>query len=192
MSKAIPTSKYHWFEDDQVFILWNWVWSEDNDEDNESRDGSDGTSGEQCTDVGNEDDDDNECDDDNEGNGDEEEDSETMDDGIPAITHCVIFKCIGYTKEHRYQEVLIDTSEKHRKGESVPVKLEREPDNPYDCNAIAFMCKLNDKWERIGYVVTEALSDVSTAIRNKKSSKFISNGSSRSCSDNLDGMQELQ
>ena len=88
--------------------------------------------------------------------------------------------------------MLIDAGKKHRKGESFPVKLEREPDNPYDCNAIAFMCKLDDKWERIGYVVTEALSDVSTAIRNKKSSKFISNGSSRSCSDNLDGMQELQ
>ena len=126
MSKAIPTSKNHWFEDDQVFILWNWVWAEDNDEDNESRDGSDGASGEQYTD------DDNECDDDNEGDGgDEEEDSGTMDDGIPAITHCVIFKCIGCTKEHRYQEVLIDAGEKHRKGESVPVKLEREPDNPY-------------------------------------------------------------
>ena len=141
-----------------MFILWNWVWVEDDDEDVESRDGGDGASGneEQCTDV------------DNEGDDDEEEDSEATDDGIPAITHCVIFKCIGCTKEHCYQEVLVKASEKHRKGENIPVKLEREPDNPYDCNAIAFMCKTDDKWERIGYVVTEALSDVSTAMRNKK------------------------
>jgi len=30
------------------------------------------------------------------------------------------------------------------------------------------MCKTDDKWERIGYVVTEALSDVSCAMRNKE------------------------
>jgi len=44
---------------------------------------------------------------------DEEEDS---DDGIPAIAHCVVFICIGCTKEHCYQEELINASEKHRKG----------------------------------------------------------------------------
>jgi len=61
---------------------------EDDGKDVESRDSSDGASGneEQCTNVDNEDDDD------------EEEDSEATDDGIPAITHCVIFKCIGCTK----------------------------------------------------------------------------------------------
>jgi len=61
--------------------------------------------------------------------------------------------------------VLINASEKCRKGENVSVKLEREPDNPYDCNAIAYMCKADDKWERIGYAVTEALSDVSAVQR---------------------------
>jgi len=102
VGKSIPTGKYHWFEDDQVFVLWNWVWVEDDDEDIESRDCnemSDGTSGnkEQSTDD------------------DKEEDS---DDGIPAITHCVVFKCLGYIKEHHYQEVLINASEKHIKGKT--------------------------------------------------------------------------
>ena len=43
-----------------------------------------------------------------------------------------------------------------------------EPDNQYDSKAIAFMCKLDNSWERIGYVVQEALDEVHEAIRNKK------------------------
>ena len=91
MSKRIPTDKYYWFENDQVFVLWNWVWVEDDNrednEDHESRDGNemnDGASGneDQSTDADNKDDEDNV---------DKEEDS---NDGIPAITHCVVFKCI--------------------------------------------------------------------------------------------------
>ena len=31
-------------------------------------------------------------------------------DGIPVITHSVVFKCIGYTKEDRCQELLREKS----------------------------------------------------------------------------------
>ena len=48
------------------------------------------------------------------------------------------------------------------------MKLEREPSNPYDCNAIAFMCQAEKDWERIGYVVSEALTDMNEAISNNK------------------------
>ena len=57
---------------------------------------------------------------------------------------------------------------KDKKGEIVPVKLEKEPSNPYDCNAIAFMCHAEKDWERIGYVVSKALTDTNEAISNNK------------------------
>ena len=94
--------------------------------------------------------------------------SNEEDDDIPAITHSVVFKCIGCTKELRYQELLALASQKIKKGEAVPVKPEREPSNPYDCNAIAFMCQAEKDWERIGYVVSEALTDMNEAISNNK------------------------
>ena len=40
-------------------------------------------------------------------------------------------------------------------GENVSVKLEPEPDNPYDSQAISFMCRTGGVWKRIGYVVRE-------------------------------------
>ena len=51
-------------------------------------------------------------------------------------------------------------------GETVAVKLQKEPDNPFDSRAIAFMCMLHDKWERIGYIVKEAIDPVHDAMRN--------------------------
>jgi len=128
VSKSIPTDKFNWFEDNQVFVLWDWEWVKDNEEDvtSEISDGAI-TTEQHYTDIGNESDDA------------EEADSEATDDGIPEITHCVVFKCIGCIKEHHYQEVLINTNQKCRKGESFLIKLEREPDNPNDCNAIAFI-----------------------------------------------------
>jgi len=48
------------------------------------------------------------------------------------------------------------------------VKLHHEPDNPKDTNIIAFMCKVEDDWERIGYIVKEALDDVHKAINANK------------------------
>ena len=41
--------------------------------------------------------------------------SNEEDDDIPAITHSVVFKCIGCTKELRYQELLALASQKIKK-----------------------------------------------------------------------------
>ena len=87
---------------------------------------------------------------------------------IPAITHSVIFKCIGNLKELHYQEVLALANKKRKEGMNVPVKLEREPSNPVDARAIAITCNVNQKWERIGYIVKEALDDVHAAIEGNK------------------------
>ena len=94
--------------------------------------------------------------------------TEVNEEEIPSITHSVTFKCIGSTKELRYQEVLALAKQKIKKEETVEVKLQKEPDNPVDANAIAFMCNADSKWERIGYVVSEALLDAHDAINNKK------------------------
>lgn len=80
------------------------------------------------------------------------------------LTHSVVFKCMGCLKEFHYQEILALVSRKMKDG-SVPVELREEPNNPVDSRAIAFVCKLNNQWERIGYVASEALEAVYYAIR---------------------------
>jgi len=71
----------------------------------------------------------------------ESHDSSDKED-IPNITHSVIFKCIGATKEHRYQQLLDLAKQKKSVGETVPVKLKKEPSNLIDSQAIALCVKL--------------------------------------------------
>ena len=134
-----------------MFVMWNWQWMEDFDSEQDSV-----VSGDEPGDAApsNSEESDN--------------DEEAEDDNIPAITHTVVFKCIGCTKELRYQELLVLANQKRKKGEDIPVKLEKEPSNPYDSNAIAFMCLAENNWEWIGYVMSEALADVNEAISNNK------------------------
>ncbi len=66
-------------------------------------------------------------------------DSNVDDDGIPAITHSVVFKCIGAHKEGWYQDVLALAAKKRRERETVPVRVQEEQNNPVDARAIAFM-----------------------------------------------------
>ena len=149
-SKAVDTNGYQFFEGDQVFVIWEWEWLEDHS-DPESNHSEDDQETDDFDATDNNDDDD-------------EED----EDEIPAITHSVTFKCIGSTKEACYQEVLALAKQKIKKGENVQVKLQKEIDNPFDANAIAFMCKVDSDWERIGYVVSEALPDVNEALSKNK------------------------
>ena len=127
--------------------MWNWQWLKDSDNE---QDGV--VSGDEPGDAAQS----------NSGN------DEEAEDNIPAITHTVVFKCIGCTKELCYQELLVLANQKRKKGEDIPVKLEKEPSNLYDNNAIAFMCLVENNWEWIGYVVSEALTDVNEAISNNK------------------------
>ena len=80
----------------------------------------------------------------------------------------MVFKCIGSLKELLYQEILPVVTKKIKQGETVPVRIRKEPDNPVDSRAIAFECRLNDQWERIGYVVREALNAVHEATNQQK------------------------
>ena len=96
------------------------------------------------------------------------EDESTDNEYILHITHSVIFKCIGVLKEKWYQEILALSSQKLYNKEIVAVKLQKEPENKKDSNAIAFMCKVGTVWERNGYVVKEALDDVHNAMDHDK------------------------
>lgn len=129
--------------------MWKWSWEE------HKGDESDGSTEEQEDDQSSPSVKESPSDD-----GDDDDDDE---DDIH--THSVIFKCIGATKERRPQEVLAEASSRVSKGETVDVRLRREPSNPKDSCAIAFDCKISTKWERIGYVVREALDAVHDAIQ---------------------------
>ena len=106
--------------------------------------------------------------DDHDRNTDDEQGSEDgnsdEEDGVrlPYITHTVIFKCIGSNREESYQFALRKSKQLLKSG------LRPEPTNPKDSQAIAFVCLIDGKWEKIGYVVREALSDVHAAMKNRK------------------------
>ena len=86
----------------------------------------------------------------------------------PIVTHTVTFKCIGCTKDSSYQETLARVSQIRNCNENVACKLQPEPNNPADAQAIAFRVYLDERWSTIGYVVREALNEVHEAISEKK------------------------
>ena len=98
--------------------------------------------------------------------GNESDDSPSEVENAPV--HVVTFKCIGCNRDPIAQDALQQVATKVRSGETVPVELQPEPDNPYDADAIAFVCKLDDRKVRVGYVVREVLSHVHTAIKEGK------------------------
>ena len=52
-------------------------------------------------------------------------------------SHTLVFKCIGATKSKDYQAVLKKARDLIASGQSVPVRLSKEPQNPYNSRAIA-------------------------------------------------------
>jgi len=129
--------------------MWNWSWLDESTSDEESSDSVDGSDSVDDVEGSSNNDNDNHDED---------------DDAIPAITHSVVFKCIGTLKQHEYQETLALAKKKIREGIVVPVKLEKEPHNPVDSKAIAFVTNVSGTWERIGYVVQEVLDEVHKAM----------------------------
>ena len=79
-------------------------------------------------------------------------DSETScfeDSDSPLLSHSVVFKCIGSTKEEIYQTTLSIGKQKMKLGQTNPVQLMKEPNNPKDSRAIAFECKPGENYVRI-------------------------------------------
>lgn len=127
-----------------------------------------------------------------------EEEKEEDCDGFhlgfsPIVTHTVTFKCMGTTKEDRYQETLACVAQLTSAGHEVRCKLQAEPENPFDSRAIAFRCEVDSSWHTTGYVVKEALDDVHEALLAKKLLLYqLTGSSSLFTGEPLAGMQELK
>ena len=89
------------------------------------------------------------------------------DDTADPPKFTVTFKCIGTQHDMHAQSILSKVSQMLGNGQEVPVNIYTEPDNPYDANAIAFKCWVDNKWHRIGYVVREALDCVHEALHTR-------------------------
>ena len=73
-------------------------------------------------------------------------------------TVCV---CIGSRLNNNSQNMLFKSLPDMKK---VRNKLQPEPTNQYGARVIAFMCHIDSKWQRIGYVVHECLEHVHKAL----------------------------
>ena len=74
------------------------------------------------------------------------------------------FKCIGSTHDNGAQECLSKVTRILCDNGTVETKVAPEPNNVYDAKAIAFVCKVDGNWVRIGYVVKECLPHVHKAF----------------------------
>ena len=127
-----------------ITVIWDWEWSEDPGTDG-SFESEDPDSLEQNNPYLHSDSDDSQSD---------------VEFSLPTQTHTVTFKCIGSTYDQIAQESLSKASKLLRNGTNVQTKLQPEPTNQYDNRAIAFMCYVDNKWQRIRYVVRECLEHV--------------------------------
>ena len=90
--------------------------------------------------------------------------------------YTVTFKCIGCQHDLHAQEALKHVSKSLDKGEVLPVNIFPEENNPHDTRAIAFKYWIADKWQRIGYIVKEAVNAVHDAREQKLITDIILNG----------------
>ena len=71
---------------------------------------------------------------------------------------------MGCCKETCYQTALKRVRDLTAEGGSVPVTIVHEKMNIHDAKALAFVCQLDNKPYTVGYVVSELLDEMHTAI----------------------------
>lgn len=138
----------------KVLILWKWYWI---NEDRDSDDIDDSIIVVSETELSSEAED-------NTVNGCSHTEDETIDRPRAQLQHSVVFKCIGASKDSTSQQALCRVARELDHGNQVEVRLQPEENNPVNSRALAFMCCLQGKWIRIGYVVEEALEAVHDAL----------------------------
>ena len=122
-----------------VTVLWDWEWTHDQDGDGDISGEGDPESQEQNnpylhSDV------------------ESDRDSQSEDEfSIPTQTHTVKFSS---THDINGQEVLFNSS---KLRDDVQTKLQPQPTPQYDSRAIAFLCYIDDKWQKVSYVVKECV-----------------------------------
>ena len=86
---------------------------------------------------------------------DEEGDSNHSGDAsFTDVPHTVVFKCIGASRDSQSQRILRAARDVIAGGGTVSVRMRPEPTNIFDSRAIVFECESENKWKKIGYVVT--------------------------------------
>ena len=130
-----------------VTVVWEWEWGEDEDSASDVSEESPRSPQQNNPHL----------------HSDLESDSEN-ESSLPTQTHTVTFKCVGSTYDSNAQSALSKASKLVRDGREIPTKLQPEPTNQYDAKAIAFMCLIDDKWQKIGYIVKECLEHVHAAL----------------------------
>lgn len=70
-------------------------------------------------------------------------------------------------KEEKYQHILAKAALARRNKVEVKVRILPEPNNPVDAKAIAFQVLTENKWERVGYAVTDVLDALHQEILTK-------------------------
>ena len=96
---------------------------------------------------------------------------ELEEEAVTEVVHTVTFKCIGCTRDAKYQKVLEHIIELRTAGtniDNIDCRIMPEPDNPADAKAIAFQCRVDSQWQTIGYIVKEALDEVHQALHHQK------------------------
>ena len=81
----------------------------------------------------------------------------------PPPLHTVAFKVMGTTTIAGAQEVLEEARDRLHQSEDVPVQIIPEPENPVDK---AFKCRIDSKWFRFGYAVTEVTDELHSTMHN--------------------------
>lgn len=79
-----------------------------------------------------------------------------------------VFAGRGAYWEERYQSALKQCRRKKGNNETVEVRMEFEPDNPEDRNAIRFDALLDGIWHPLGYVGCQKIPKLTSAIRNNE------------------------
>lgn len=90
---------------------------------------------------------------------------EDLTSNCDCVPHTIVFKCIGAARDTHSQVALRTACVRMASGWTIPVRMRPEPTNIVDSQAIVFECELNGKWDKVGYVVTDILSEVHAAIR---------------------------
>lgn len=86
----------------------------------------------------------------------QQEQAVSSHDGTLDILHTVPFKVLGTCKSTARQMVLAEAhSYLNEYNRPIFVKLEREPDNVYDSNAIAVFVQIDVEFQKVGYVASE-------------------------------------
>ena len=76
-----------------------------------------------------------------------------------------VFNVMGSVKEKRYQDALERVQELMAKEENVPLRVERDPDNIQDKNALIVEAFVDQSWKNVGTIQKRKIPKLTRALR---------------------------